>query len=178
VEARVRTAGQGDFEVVAGIFAHYVETSVATFEETPPSAGDWTRKAREVAVAGLPFLVVEMDGAVAGFAYASPWRPKPAYRHTVEDTIYLAPDRTGRGLGRVLLGAVLAECTTAGVRQVVAVIAETGSDASAALHRHHGFAHAGRLAAVGRKHGRWIDTTLMQRDLAVAPLAAAPPATG
>jgi L-amino acid N-acyltransferase YncA len=169
VDPHVRAVGPDDFEVVAGVFAHYVATSVATFEETPPTAGDWARKARDLAGLGLPFLVIEADGVVAGFAYASPWRPKPAYLYTVEDTIYLAPDRTGRGLGRVLLEALLAECASAGVRQVVAVIADTGSDASAALHRRHGFACAGRLTAVDRKHGRWIDTTLFQRNLTAAP---------
>jgi L-amino acid N-acyltransferase YncA len=173
VEVRVRAVVPADFEVVAGIFAHYVTTSVATFEEKPPTANDWSGKARELAVLGLPFLVVEADAEVAGFAYASPWRPKPAYRHTVEDTIYLAPDRTGQGLGRLLLETLLAECATAGVRQVIAVIADTDSDASAALHRRHGFADAGRLTAVGRKHGRWIDTTLMQRDLTDTPLGVA-----
>jgi L-amino acid N-acyltransferase YncA len=168
VHTQVRAVAPGDLTVVAGIFAHYVHSSVATFEETPPAAGDWARKARDLAAAGLPFLVIEADGELAGFAYASPWRPKPAYRYTVEDTIYLAPDRTGQGLGRVLLEALLTRCANAGVHQVVAVIADTGSDASAALHRRHGFTYAGRLTAVGRKHGRWIDTVLFQRDLTAA----------
>jgi len=95
----------------------------------------------------------------------SPWRPKPAYRHTVEDTVYLAPGHTGRGIGGRLLGALLAGCADAGVRQV---IADSGDGASAALHRRFGFAQAGRLTAVGRKHGRWIDTILMQRELPAA----------
>jgi L-amino acid N-acyltransferase YncA len=168
VQAHVRAVAPADFTAVARIFAHYVSSSVATFEETPPAASDWARKACDLAAAGLPFLVIEADGEVAGFAYASPWRPKPAYRHTVEDSIYLAPDRTGQGLGRNLLAELLGRCATAGVHQVVAVIADTGSDASAALHRRHGFTYAGRLTAVGRKHGRWIDTTLFQRDLTAA----------
>jgi phosphinothricin acetyltransferase len=107
----------------------------------------------------------EGDRAVCGFAYASPWRPKPAYRHTVEDTVYLSPGHTGRGIGSALLGTLLAGCAEAGARQVIAVIADTGSDASAALHRRFGFTQAGRLSGVGRKHGRWIDTVLMQKDL-------------
>ena len=102
---------------------------------------------------------------VGGYAYASPWRPKPAYRYTVEDTVYVSPGYTGRGLGGALLGALLAGCAQAGARQVIAVIADSGSDASAALHRRFGFTQAGRLAGVGRKHGRWIDTVLMQREL-------------
>jgi L-amino acid N-acyltransferase YncA len=162
----IRPAAAADAEVVATIFAHYVTTSVATFEEVPPAADAWRRRFGELAAAGLPFLVAEdEDGAVAGYAYASPWRPKPAYRHTVEDTVYISPGHTGRGLGRALLGALLAGCERAGARQVIAVIADTGSDASATLHLRCGFTEAGRLAAVGYKHGRWVDTLLMQRAL-------------
>ena len=166
--ALVRDGGPDDLEVVAGIYAHYVTESVATFDETPPTVADWRRKTETIRVAGLPFLVVEVGGQVAGFGYASQWRPKPAYRYSVEDTIYLAPDRTGGGLGSLLLGTVLDRCVAAGVRQVVAVIADTGSDASAALHRRHGFTEVGRLRSVGYKHGRWIDTLLLQRDLTAA----------
>jgi L-amino acid N-acyltransferase YncA len=171
----VRAAVPADLEPVAAICAHYVTTTVTTFEEVPPTAADWQRRLDDLAGRNLPFLVAAQDGAVAGgpgqlntvcgYAYASPWRPKPAYRYTVEDTVYISPDRTGRGLGRALLGALLTACEQAGVRQVIAVIADTGSDASAALHRRLGFTTAGRLTRVGRKHGRWIDTVLMQRDL-------------
>jgi phosphinothricin acetyltransferase len=161
----VRAADPADARQVASIFAHYVATSVATFEEVAPTAADWQRRLGELTALNLPFLVAEADEDVCGFAYASPWRPKPAYRHTVEDTVYLSPGRTGRGIGTALLGALLAGCPTAGARQVIAVIADTGSDASAALHRRLGFTEAGRLAAVGRKHGRWVDTLLMQKDL-------------
>jgi len=104
-------------------------------------------------------------GFVCGFAYASPWRPKSAYRHTVEDTVYLSPGCTGRGIGSALLSTLLAGCAAAGARQVIAVIADTGSDASAALHRRFGFTQAGLLSGVGRKHGLWIDTLLMQKEL-------------
>ena len=161
----VRAAVPADLEQVASIFAHYVTTSVATLEEIPPTAADWSRRLDELAGRNLPFLVAEADGAVGGFAYASPWRPKWGYRHTVEDTVYVSPGSTGRGLGSALLGALLAGCVRAGARQVIAVIADSGSDASAALHRRFGFTEAGRLAGVGRKHGRWIDTVLMQREL-------------
>jgi L-amino acid N-acyltransferase YncA len=164
-EPVVRLAVPADAEPVAAIFAHYVATSAATFEESPPSAADWRRRLDDLGRAGLPFLIAEADGEVRGFAYASPWRPKPAYRYTVEDTVYLSPGHTGRGLGSALLGALLARCADAGVRQVIAVIADTGTDASAALHRRFGFTQAGRLTGVGRKHGRWIDTVLMQREL-------------
>jgi phosphinothricin acetyltransferase len=166
-QAVVRAAVPADAEPVAAIFAHYVATSVATFEEVAPAAADWRRRLDDLAARNLPFLVAEAEGdrAVCGFAYASPWRPKPAYRHTVEDTVYLSPGHTGRGIGSALLGTLLAGCAEAGARQVIAVIADTGSDASAALHRRFGFTQAGLLSGVGRKHGRWIDTVLMQKDL-------------
>ena len=164
----VRAAARADLEPVAAICAHYVTTTVTTFEEVPPAAADWQRRLDDLAGRGLPFLVAEQDGTVCGYAYASPWRPKPAYRYTVEDTVYVSPAHTGRGLGRALLGALLAGCERAGARQVIAVIADPGSDASVALHRRFGFAPAGRLSGVGRKHGRWMDTVLMQRQLGTA----------
>ena len=164
----VRAAVPADAEPVAAIFAHYVTTSVATFEEVAPAAADWRRRFEDLAERSLPFLVAEAgegDRSVCGFAYASPWRPKAAYRHTVEDTVYLSPGHLGRGIGGALLGPLLVRCAEAGARQVIAVIADTGSDASAALHRRFGFTQAGCLSGVGRKHGRWIDTVLMQKDL-------------
>ena len=161
----VRAAVPADAELVAAIFAHYVTTSVATFEEVAPTAGQWRQRLADRDAQSLPFLVAEADGSVCGYAYASPWRPKPAYRHTVEDTVYVSPARTGRGIGSALLAALLPGCERAGARQVIAVIADTGSNASIALHRRFGFAQAGRLSAVGCKHGRWIDTILMQRQL-------------
>ncbi|MFI0775459.1 GNAT family N-acetyltransferase [Streptomyces sp. NPDC021212] len=170
----IRPAGHADLKAVADIYTHYVRHSVITFDETPRSAADWEQLLRDLTVRGLPFLVAELSGAVAGFAYAAPWRPKPAYRYTVEDTIYLAPDATGQGLGTALLGRLITEAGRAGKRQMIAVIADTGSDgtgdatgsdASTALHRRFGFTDTGRLTAVGHKHGRWVDTVLLQRPL-------------
>jgi phosphinothricin acetyltransferase len=161
----VRAAVPADLEAVTAIYAHYVTATVATFEEDPPTAGQWRQRMDAVTGRELPFLVAEQDGAVLGYAYASPWRPRPAYRHTVEDTVYLSPGQTGRGLGRALLSALLAGCAQAGARQVIAVIADSGDPASVALHRRAGFELAGRLRRVGYKHGRWLDTVLMQRDL-------------
>jgi phosphinothricin acetyltransferase len=155
----------GDLTEVAGIYSHYVRETVITFDETAPSLADWEHKFDDLGARGLPFLVAEVDGEVAGFAYAGPYRPKPGYRHTVEDTIYLRPEHTGRGLGRALLGALLPRCAEAGARQVIAIIADTGNGASQALHRGFGYAEAGRLREVGFKHGRWIDTVFMQRAL-------------
>lgn len=164
-EAIVRPADAADLISVAGIFAHYVARTVVTFEETAPTVAQWRQRFDDLTARGLPFLVAEVSGDVAGYAYAAPWRPKPAYRFTVEDTVYLAPGRTGRGLGGALLGALLDRCALTGVRNVVAVVADTGDGASTALHRRFGFTDAGRLTAVGFKHGRWVDTVLMQRTL-------------
>jgi L-amino acid N-acyltransferase YncA len=173
--AIVRPATADDLRAVAEIFAHYVTSSVVTFEEDPPTLTHWRERLEACAERRLPFLVAEdeAEGTVAGYAYASPWRPKPAYRHTAEDSVYLAPAYRGKGLGRLLLDALLAACAPAGVRQVIAVIADTGDPASVALHRACGFTDAGRLRHVGHKHGRWIDTVLWQR--AVGPAQADDP---
>lgn len=162
---RIRPALPADLGAVTVIFAHYVTTSVVTFDEIPPGVSQWRGRLDDLAERRLPFLVADVDGSVAGYALASPWRPKPAYRHAVEDSVYLAPERTGRGLGGLLLRALLADCAKAGVRQVLAVIADTGEHASLGLHRSCGFTDAGRLREVGYKHGRWIDTLLMQKEL-------------
>jgi L-amino acid N-acyltransferase YncA len=166
--ALIRPATVGDLGAVAAIFGHYVTSSVVTFEITPPTVEDWRQRRDDLAGRGLPFLVCESDGQVAGWAFATPWRPKPAYRHTVEDAIYLAPDQTGRGLGRQLLTALQRESARAGAEQMIAVIADSGDPASAALHRACGFTEAGRLRNVGHKHGHVIDTLLFQHDLTAA----------
>ncbi|NUW45423.1 GNAT family N-acetyltransferase [Nonomuraea rhodomycinica] len=163
-----RPLSESDLPAVASIYAHYVEKSVATFDETPPGVEDWRAKAAAITGAGLPFLVTEEDGEVTGFAYAGPFRPKPAYRHTAEDTVYLAPGATGRGLGRLLLGELIERAARAGTRQMVAVVADggdSGNPASLRLHAAFGFEQVGRLRSVGFKHGRWIDTILLQRAL-------------
>ncbi|MFG6199468.1 GNAT family N-acetyltransferase [Nonomuraea sp. JJY05] len=161
----IRALAEADLPTVADIYAHYVTDGVATFDETPLGLDQWRAKADGIAGAGLPFLVAEVDGAVAGYAYVSQYRPKPAYRHTVEDTIYLAPGLTGRGLGKLLLGELIMKTRETPARQMIAVIADTGDPSSARLHKAFGFEEAGRLRAVGFKHERWIDTVLFQLDL-------------
>lgn len=165
-EAEIRAAETGDLDAVAEIYSHYVLRSLSTFEETPPTVDYWRQRLDDLAERGLPFLVADVGGEVVGYAYAGPWRPRPAYRYTVEDSIYLARGWSGRGLGRALLEALLAGCERAGARQMIAVIADTGDDASVRLHSAFGFTHAGRLVGVGQKHGRSVDTVLMQRALA------------
>jgi phosphinothricin acetyltransferase len=165
----IRAATADDCPEIADIFGHYAVSSVATFEENALSVPEWKEKFAGITGRGLPFLVAETGGGVVGYAYAGAWRPKPAYRHTVEDSIFLDPGWTGRGLGGRLLAELLTCSTRAGAAQMIAVIADSGDGPSATLHRRLGFTDAGRLAAVGFKHGRWIDTFLLQRDLATWP---------
>ncbi len=162
---RLRPLELKDVEQVAAIYAHYVAGGVATFDEVAPDLEAWSGKAGRIVARGLPFLVAEDGDQVAGFAYASLWRSKSAYRHTVEVSVYVAPARLREGLGRMLLEGVVEGCRRAGMEQVIAVIADTGDPASEALHRSAGFAEVGRLSKVGFKHGRWIDTALMQLSL-------------
>ncbi|MUL63286.1 GNAT family N-acetyltransferase [Mycobacterium sp. CBMA 234] len=161
-----RAATAADLPAIADIYAHYVMNSVASFELEPPAANEWQTRFANVIAAGLPFLVVERDGWVAGYAYCLPWKARPAYQGTVEDSIYLAPWATGKGAGSELLGALLAACRPAGVREVIAVIADSGDPSSIVLHQKQGFVEAGRLRQVGHKHGRDIDTVLLQCTLA------------
>lgn len=154
-----------DAAAVSGIYAHHVEHGVATFDLEAPTPADWQAKVAGLTAAGWPFLVAVDGPDVVGFAYVSPWRDRPAYAATVEDTVYLAPGRSGRGTGRALLTAVLHRAAAAGARQAIAVIADGGDPASQALHRALGFAEAGRLRDVGFKHGRWLDVVLMQASL-------------
>ncbi len=164
-EPTIRPTVPDDLHAIGEIYAHHVRSGVATFETTPPDEQEWTRRFRAVADAGLPFVTAEVDGAIAGYAYCVQWKSRPAYRHTVEDSIYLAPNAVGRGIGARLLDALLAGCSDAGIRQVIAVIVDDGAGASIALHRNRGFVDAGRLTSVGFKHGRWLDTVLLQRGL-------------
>ena len=165
----IRAATADDCSDIADIFGYYAVSSVATFEENALSAREWKEKFIGITGRGLPFLVAETGGRVVGYAYAGAWRPKPAYRRTVEDSIFLDPRWTGRGLGGRLLAELLTCSTRAGAAQMIAVIADAGDGPSATLHRRLGFTDAGLLAAVGFKHGRWIDTFLLQRDLATWP---------
>lgn len=161
--ARIRPAAPADLGPVSEIFGWYAVNSVATFEEAPRTAAGWAALYEEFESLGLPFLVADADDGIAGYAYAGPWRRKPAYRATVEDSIFIAPGKTGLGIGRRLLPELLTACAGAGARQVIAVIADSAdATASVRLHETCGFRHAGRLTGVGFKHGQWLDTLLMQ----------------
>ncbi|WP_245975876.1 GNAT family N-acetyltransferase [Amycolatopsis palatopharyngis] len=168
----LRDAVTDDLPAIRSIYAHYVETSTATFELTAPDAAEWERRFAAVTGAGLPFLAAEFDGTLIGYAYCTPWKTRPAYNRTVEDSIYLAPTAAGKGAGGRLLDALLERCAAVGIREVLAVVADTGDAASLELHRCRGFTEAGRLTGVGFKHDRWLDTVLLQRSLVTDPPSA------
>ncbi|MFC3079927.1 GNAT family N-acetyltransferase [Phenylobacterium terrae] len=161
----VRAAGPADAEALAAIYGHHALTGFGTFEEVPPSPEEMERRRLAVVERGLPYLVAEDAGQVLGFAYAAPFRARAAYRYTVEDSVYVAPEAIGRGVGKAVLGAVLAACEAAGMRQVVAVIGDSQNAGSIGLHRSLGFQDAGVGRSFGYKLGRWVDIVWMQKAL-------------
>jgi len=161
----IRAATEADAAALAAIYGDAVLHGFGTFEEVPPSAEEMDGRRRAVAERGLPYLVAEDAGRVLGFAYAAPFRPRAAYRYTLEDSVYIAPDAKGRGVGRAVLSAVIAECEALGVRQLIAVIGDSGNQGSIGLHRALGFEQTGVGRSVGFKHGRWVDIVQMQKAL-------------
>ena len=161
----VRPSRVEDAPALASIYGHHVLHGFGTFEEVPPSVDEIAGRRAAIVERGLPHLVAEDAGQVLGFAYAGPFRPRAAYRYTVEDSVYVAPDAMGRGVGKAVLSGVLAACTTFGVRQMVAVIGDSGNAASIGLHRALGFEPAGVGKGFGYKHGRWVDIVWMQKTL-------------
>jgi L-amino acid N-acyltransferase YncA len=162
----LRDAIEADLPAVTAIYGHHVRSGLGSFEEVSPPLADMARRYAEIRARELPYLAaVDASGAVLGFAYASPYRARSAYRFAVEDSIYIAAGHSGRGIGRALLAALIERCARAGYRQMVAVIGDSGNIASIALHERLGFRQAGLLSAVGFKHRRWVDSVLMQRAL-------------
>ncbi|WP_121118184.1 GNAT family N-acetyltransferase [Croceibacterium ferulae] len=160
----IRDAVPGDAAAIAAIYAHHVRHGTATFDIDPPAADAWAAKIAGIAGRNSPFIVAMMDGAVVGYAYAAQFRDRPAYAGTCENSIYVAADQVGRGLGAALLTALVAKAADAGFGQMIAVIGGA-EPASVAVHARCGFVEAGRLRNVGRKFGRLLDTVYMQRDL-------------
>lgn len=161
----VRAATEADADALAAIYGDAVLHGFGTFEEDPPSAADMDDRRRAVQEKGLPYLVAELDGQVLGFAYAGPFRPRAAYRYTLEDSVYVSPDAKGKGVGRAMLTAVIEACEALGIRQLMAVIGDTGNAGSVGLHRSLGFEQTGVGRSVGFKHGRWVDIVHMQKAL-------------
>ena len=169
----IRPARAEDMAAVAAIYRPAVLEGTASFELEPPDVAEMTARWSRIVAAGLPYLVAEAGGAVAGYAYAGPYRPRPAYRFTVEDSIYIAPAHKGAGLGGRLMAELLVLAEAAGARQIVAVIGDPPNQpASVALHERFGFGRIGTLKSVGWKHGAWRDTLLMQRALGPGDLDA------
>lgn len=162
----IREAEEADLPHVRELYNHYVANSTVTFDEAPWSLPDARTKYARVRELGYPFLVaVAPGGTVLGFAYVYPWKEKAAYRFTVENSIYLGPASTGRGLGTALMSELLDRAAAAGVREVIAVIADRGAEASIALHRRFGFEQTGAMGRVGFKFGRWLGVVMMQKSL-------------
>lgn len=161
----LREATVADMLAIQSIYAYHVENGTGTFEEVAPDRREMTHRWSPIVAGKLPYLVGGFDGRVLGFAYASRFRPRSAYRLTVEDSIYVHPEAAGRGLGRLLLGELIERCTALGLRQMVAVVGDSDNAGSIRVHTGHGFQHTGVLTSAGFKFGRWLDAVFMQRAL-------------
>jgi phosphinothricin acetyltransferase len=164
-EVSLRAATAGDMAAIAAIYRPAVLTGTASFETEPPDEAEMRRRFDAVTGAGYPYFVAEMGGRVVGYAYASAYRTRPAYRFTVEDSIYIAPEAQGKGVGRLLLQALIEAVTAQGYRLMVAVIGDSRNYGSIALHRGAGFTFCGTIHSVGHKFGRWLDSVIMELPL-------------
>src|SRR5205807_2921658 len=157
----IRAAAAADIPAITAIYEHAVRQGTASFELEPPDAVEMARRHQALVDGGYPYLVAEADGAVAGYAYAGAYRPRPAYRFSVENSVYVASQMQRRGIGRVLLDALIAECQARGYRLMIAVIGDSAQTPSIELHRAAGFKMVGAFEGVGYKFDRWLDTVLM-----------------
>jgi len=165
-EYEIRPAVVADLPAVREIYNHYVMNSTVTFDETPMTLVQLRRKFEKVEKLGQPFIVAESPrGQILGYAYVTPWKEKAAYRFTVENSIYLGPAATGKGLGKVLLRELIDRSKAAGVKEIIAVIADKGAEASIQMHKNFGFKEIGHMGKVGFKFGRWLGTVLLQKSL-------------
>ncbi|MEY3628427.1 MAG: hypothetical protein RLY91_193 [Pseudomonadota bacterium] len=160
----IRDSLEGDVPVIQDIYSHHVQHGTASFELTPPTLSEMQQRRGDVLARNLPYLVADMNGVVVGYAYATMYRPRPAYRFTVEDSVYVREGLGGHGIGRALLDAVIQRCTALGYRQMLAVIGDS-SAASVALHKAAGFVEVGLFRSVGFKFGQWRDTAMLEREL-------------
>jgi L-amino acid N-acyltransferase YncA len=165
VQLQVRPAAPEDFPAIYAIYSHHVLHGLASFEEEPPSQDELLRRYRDITGGGLPYLVADFGGAVAGYGYCALYRARSAYRYALEDSIYVRQDMLGRGVGSALLGELIRSCEGLGCRQLIAVIGDSANAGSIGLHASHGFLRTGTLRSVGFKFGRWVDSVIMQRPL-------------
>lgn len=166
----IRAARETDLPGIREIYNHYVANSTVTFDEHRMTLREWKAKFHKAEKLDMPFLVAESPtGHLLGYATVMPWQNKSAYRFTVENSIYLGPGSTGKGLGKALLGALIDACQEAGIREVIAIIADKGADASIRLHASFGFKEVGRMGKVGFKFDRWLGTVMMQRSIKKKP---------
>lgn len=161
----VRAVVDADIAAIQAIYAHHVTHGLGTFETEPPSTDEMRSRHHAVVNAGFPYLVCEDNSRVLGFAYANQFRPRAAYRTTLEDSVYVAPDEAGRGVGKALLNELIGRCTELGAKQMLALIGDSQNAASIGAHRACGFSYVGVLTSVGRKFERWVDVVIMQRLL-------------
>ena len=162
----IRPATASDLDAITEIYADAVTNGTASYELQPPTRAEMAVRFETLTAGGFPYLAAESSGSLLGYAYAGPFRPRPAYRFVVENSIYVAPEAKGRGIGRRLLEALIVQAESLGFRQMIAVIGDGHSEsASVKLHERLGFRHSGRLEGSGYKHGRWLDTTFMQLSM-------------
>jgi L-amino acid N-acyltransferase YncA len=161
----IRPSHDADLPAITAIYAHHVLHGTGTFETTPPTQTDMTGRRADVLAKGLPWLVAEEEGQVLGFAYCQWFKPRPAYRFSAEDSIYLAPEAAGKGLGTLLLNDLIVRAQALGVRKLIAVIGDSANVGSVGVHRKAGFAQVGVLQSCGWKFGRWLDVVLMDKTL-------------
>jgi L-amino acid N-acyltransferase YncA len=163
--AEIRPATEADLASITEIYEHAVRYGTATFELIPPDLAEMTRRYKSLMDGGFPYLVATLEGRVVGYAYAGPYRPRPAYRFTVENSVYLRPSIHRRGIGLLLMRRLILECEARGYRQMIAVIGDSANAGSIGVHARTGFQMIGTHPNVGLKFGRWLDTVMMQRAL-------------
>lgn len=161
----LRPSTDADVPAIAAIYAHHVTHGTGTFETTPPTEAEMAARRADVLAKGLPYLVAENEGRVLGFAYCQWFKPRPAYRFSAEDSIYLDPDAAGQRLGNKLLTELMKQAEAAGIRKLIAVIGDSGNVRSIGVHRAVGFRHVGTIESCGWKFGRWLDIVLMEKSL-------------
>ncbi|HEX9721614.1 MAG TPA: GNAT family N-acetyltransferase [Ramlibacter sp.] len=161
----IRPSNAEDLPAVTAIYAHHVLTGTGTFETTPPTPDEMAARRADVLAKDLPFLVAEDGGQILGFAYCQWFKPRPAYRFSAEDSVYLHPDAFGKGLGRRLLAELAAQAEAGGIRKLIAVIGDSANAASIGVHRSLGFSTVGVFKSCGWKFGKWLDIVLMEKAL-------------